>query len=63
MEEAPIPYTAISQYAKDYGIVGELFEDLVYYVRFLDTTYLEYQKKKRPTVTQGEKSGKRPRKL
>lgn len=64
MEEAPIPYTAISQYARDYGIVGELYEDLVYFVRILDNAYLEYQRNKKPKITTGEKGGKKgPRKL
>lgn len=56
MEEAPIPYTAISQYARDYGIVGELYEDLVYFVRILDNAYLEYQRNKKPKITTGETS-------
>lgn len=46
MEEGPIPWTAISQYAKDYGIVGELYEDLVYYVRVLDNAYLRFKREK-----------------
>jgi hypothetical protein len=46
MEEGPIPWLAISQYAKDYDIVGELYEDLVYYVRVLDNAYLKFKRSK-----------------
>lgn len=46
MEEGPIPWLAISQYARDYGIVGELYEDLVYYVRVLDNAYLTFKRGK-----------------
>ena len=61
MDEGPIPWTAISQYARDYGIVGELYEDLVYYVRVLDNTYLTYKRSKaeKAKIQTGEKSGKK----
>ena len=42
----PIPWTAVDQYARRYGIVGEQFDDLVYYIRAMDLAYLAHYDKK-----------------
>lgn len=47
MGEGPIPWTSIRNYANEYDIVGELREDLYYFVRSLDVAYLTHQGKKR----------------
>lgn len=54
-EIAPIPFSAIARYAKIFGICGEDFEDLLYFVRAMDRTFLEWvDNKKQPKATQGK---------
>lgn len=44
MTVAPIPFSAIIEYAKVYNI--EELEEFLYYIRRLDKVYIEFQEKK-----------------
>lgn len=47
MAEGPIPWIAIVQWCDVYGITGTQAEDLLYFVRGLDNTYMEWHAKRR----------------
>lgn len=42
----PIPFTSILEYADRHGIYGEQLDDLVFYVKAMDSAYLEREAKK-----------------
>ena len=46
LEEGPIPWESIRNYCLEYGIVGELKEDMFYLIRSLDNAYLSYRRDK-----------------
>jgi hypothetical protein len=43
---SPIPWTAIADYARAFRIEGEQRDDLFFFVRAMDTAYLEFCEKK-----------------
>lgn len=47
----PIPWTSIAQYAEQYGIEGEDFEDLVAVLREADEAWLKHARRKMDTST------------
>lgn len=42
----PIPWTSIRRWADTYGVTGDQFNDLVYFIRAMDAAYLSYCKAK-----------------
>ena len=44
--EGPIPGSAIRSYCKDWGISGELADDVAYHTRNLDNALLGYQRRR-----------------
>lgn len=48
MGVGPIPYTAISCYANDFGFIGDDFDDLVFFVRQMDDEFLKFTRDNKP---------------
>lgn len=47
MDISPIPFSAIVEYSKIYGLVDEEFEDFIYIIREMDAELIELNKAKK----------------
>ena len=57
MEEGPIPWESIRNYCAEYDIVGELREDMFFFIRSLDNAYLEHRRTKAKKQQLSQKKG------
>lgn len=51
MGDGPIPWTAIHEYCQRLEFDEETCDDMLFYVRVMDDTWLAYQKEKRNSKT------------
>jgi hypothetical protein len=42
----PIPWRALNEYAVAYGVVGETYDEFMFFMRALDTAYVGHANKK-----------------
>lgn len=54
-----IPFVAVVEYAKLYGITGEDFSDLLYIIRTMDAELIRLESTKQKAPTNGNKTSKR----
>lgn len=59
MAEGPIPWTAIREYCFVHDITGELLEDFMYVIKFVDVELRNYQAEKQKQESDKPK-GRRP---
>lgn len=59
LEEGPIPWEGIRNYCNEYGIVGELREDMYYLVRAVDNVYLKHRREKAKKQMNANRKAKR----
>lgn len=51
MEEGPIPWSAIDGYCNSLELEDDQREDMFFFIRKLDSAYLDYFRSKQPTST------------
>ena len=59
IENAPIPFVAITAYASHHGLEGDDIDDLMYYVRSMDNAFLKHsiEKQRREMKANAKPSG------
>lgn len=61
MEQGPIPWDSTRKYCNEYVIVGELRDDMFYFVRAIDNAYLNYEREKAKKQRLSQQSKGKPK--